>query len=102
MQTEIPNKRKKEKLLRKVTVKIGLKQEDEEDRITVNELLDSGVIGLVISLEFMKKIKFKKKLDRPIYIRNIFNHEGPIEHTVEVELFYREHKERMEIDVIGG
>jgi len=40
MQTEISNKRKKEKLLREVTVKIGLKQEDEEDRITMNELLD--------------------------------------------------------------
>ena len=38
-------------------------------------------------------------------MRNVdgtFNHEELIEHTVEIELFYRGHKERMEIDVIGG
>ncbi len=107
MQTEIPNKRKKEKLLRKVTVKIGLKQEDEEDRITVNELLDSGVIGLVMSLEFVRKYKFKKKLKKPIYVRNVngvFNHERPIEHIVEVKLllFYKGHKEQTEINIIKG
>jgi len=44
-------------------------------------------------------------LDRLIYVRNIdstFNHEGSIEHTIEVELFYKGHKERMEIDVRRG
>ena len=54
-----------------------------------------------MSLEFVRK----KKLKRLIYVRNvnnIFNHEGLIEYTVEVELFYKEHKERTEIDIIGG
>jgi len=38
----------------------------------VEALLDSGVTGLVMSSEFPRKNKFrKKKLDRPIYIRNI-------------------------------
>ena len=54
----------------------------------------------------MKRNKFrKKKLDRLIYVRNVdstFNHEQPIEHTVEVELFFKGHKERTEIYVIGG
>ena len=53
----------------------------------------------------MKKNKFKKKLERLIYIRNvdsIFNYERPIEYTVKVELFYRGHKKRTEIDVIEG
>ena len=67
-------------------------------------LFNSGVIRLVISSEFVRKNKFKKKkLERPIYIRNInsiFNHEELIKHTVEVELFYREDKERIEINVI--
>jgi len=71
----------------------------------VEALLDSSATVLVMSSEFTRKNKFKKKkLDRPIYMRNvdsIFNHEEPIEHTVEVELFYRGHKERMEINVIG-
>ena len=91
--------------MRKVIVKIVLKQEDDKEGIIVEVLLDSGTTELVISLEFAKKNKFKKKLRRPIYIRNvngIFNHEEPAEHTVEVELFHRGHKKRTEINVIGG
>ena len=91
--------------MREVTVKIGLKQKDNEDGITVKALFDSGVTELMISSEFAKMNKFKKKLERLIYMRNvngIFNHKRPNEHTVEVELFYRGHKERLEIDVIGG
>ena len=85
MQVRIPNKRKKEKLLREVIVKIGLKQEDEEeDRITVKVLLNSRATGLIMSLEFARKHKFKKKkLNRPIYVRNMnntFNYKEPIEH----------------------
>ena len=67
-------------------------------------LIDSGVTGLIINSEFARKNKFrKKKLNRPIYVRNVdntFNYEGPIEYTVEVELFYRGHKKRTKIDVI--
>jgi len=104
-QVEI-RKIEKGKVLRKVMVKIGLKQEDKKEEIVVKALLDSRATGLVMSLEFSRKNKFKKKkLEKLIYIRNVdntFNHEGPIEHTVEVELFYKGHKERMEIDVIRG
>ena len=92
MQGEIFNKRskKKKKLLREATVKIGLKQEDNKDGITLKVSLDSRAISLVISLEFARKNKFKKKLDKLIYIRNMnstFNYEGLIEHTVEVKFF---------------
>jgi len=31
-----------------------------------------------------------------------FNKEGLIEYTVEVNIYYQEHRERIEIDVIGG
>ena len=37
-------------------------------------------------------------------MRNVdgtFNKEEPIEHTVEVNIYYQEYQERMEIDVIG-
>jgi len=100
MNTDISNKEKekKKKLLREVIVKIGLKQKDKEEEITVEALLDGGAIGLVIISELARKNKFKKKkLERPIYIRNIdgiFNHEGLIEYIVKVELFYRRYKER--------
>ena len=50
-----------EKVLREVTVKIGLRQEDNEKGIVVEVLLSSGVIGLVMSSEFARKNKFKKK-----------------------------------------
>ena len=42
-------------------------------------------------------------MERPIYIRNIdetFNKEGLIENMVEVNIYYQEYRERMEIDVI--
>jgi len=45
-----------------------------------------------------------KKIERPIYVRNIddiFNKEEPIKHTIEVNIFYKGHRERTEIDVIG-
>ena len=68
-------------------------------------LLDSGVTGLVMSSEFARKQCFKlKKLERPIQVRNVdgsFNKEGPIENTVEVNIYYKGHVEKTEIDVIG-
>ena len=68
-------------LLKEVTVKIRLERIDKQEGITVEALLDSGVIGLVMSSEFAKKQEFKlKKLDRPMYIKNVngsFNKEGP-------------------------
>ena len=41
-------------------MKIGLKQKNKEDGITVEELLDSRATGLMMSLKFVKKHKFKK------------------------------------------
>jgi len=55
-----------ERMLREVTVKIGLERIDIQKGIIVETLLDSGTTGLVISLEFTKKQDFKlKKLERP-------------------------------------
>jgi len=92
--------------LREVTVKIGLERIDTQEGITVEALLDSRATGLVMSLEFAKKQGFKlKKLERLMNVRNVdgsLNKEGPIENTVEVNIYYREHRERTEIDIIGG
>ena len=67
-------------------------------------MLDSKTTDLVISLEFTKKQEFKlKKIERPIYRRNvnsIFNKKRLIEYTVEVNIFYKGHKEKTEIDII--
>jgi len=96
----------REKTLREVMVKIGLERIDIQEGITVEALLDSGVTGLVMSSEFAKKQGFKlKKLERLMNVRNVnrsLNKEGPIENTVEVNIYYQGHRERTEIDVIGG
>ena len=87
-------------------MKIGLKRIDTQEGIIVEALLDSGVTRLVMSSEFAKKQGFNmKRLERPINVRNVdgsFNKEGLIENTVEVNIYYQGHRERTEIDVIGG
>ena len=87
-------------------MKIGLERIDMQEGITVEALLDSRATRLVMSSEFARKQGFKlKKIKRPIYVRNVdgtLNKEGPIENTVKVNIYYQGHRERMEIDVIGG
>ena len=91
-------------LLREVMVKIGLERIDMQEGVMVEALLNSGTMGLVMSLEFAKRQGFKlKKMERPIYVRNVdrtFNKKGPIENTVKVNIYYQRHRERKEIDVI--
>jgi len=93
-------------MLREVTVKIGLERVDTQEGVMVEVLLDSGATVLVMSSEFAKKQRFKlKKLERPMNVRNVdgsLNKEELIEHTVKVNIYYQEHRERTEIDVIGG
>ena len=71
----------------------------------VEALLDSGIMGLVMNSEFTRKQGFKlKKLERPMHIRNMdgsLNKKGPIEYTVEVNIYYQRHRKRTEINVIG-
>ena len=87
-------------------MKIRLEKIDMQKGITVEALLDSGATGLVMSSEFAKKQGFKlKKLERLMNVRNVdglLNKEGPIENMVKVNIYYQGHRERMEIDIIGG
>ena len=57
-----------------------------------------------MSSEFTKRQGFKlKKLERPMNVRNVngsLNKEGLIEHTVEVNIYFKGHRERTEINVI--
>ena len=79
-------------LLRKVMVKIGLERVVIQEEITIEALLDSSTIGLVMSPEFVRKQEFKlKKTERLIYIRNInssFNKERLIDYMVVVNIYY--------------
>ena len=95
-----------ERPLREVTVKIGLEMIDMQEGIMIEALLDSGAIGLVMSSEFARKQEFKlKRLERLMHVRNmdsLLNKKGPIEYIVEVNIYYQGHRERTEINVIGG
>ena len=105
-QTKVERKERKEKLLREVMIKIGLKQEKDEEGIVVEMLLDSKTIRLVISEKFARKHKFRRtKLERPIYVRNvngILNYVGLIVDIIEVEIYSKRYKERTLIDITEG
>ena len=58
MQSKVWSNLDKEELLREVMVKIGLERLDTQEGIMVEALLDSGAIGLVMSLEFARKQEF--------------------------------------------
>jgi len=94
------------KTLREVTVKIGLERIDMQEGIMVEALLDSRAMELVMSSKFSKKQGFKlKMLEKPMQVRNVdglFNKEGPIKHTVEVNIYFKRHREKTEIDIIRG
>jgi len=72
--------------------------------VTVEMLLDSRAIRLVMSLQFARKQRFMlKKIERLIYVRNVdssFNKKRPIEYIVEVDIYYQEYRKRIEIDMI--
>ena len=79
-------------MLRKVMVKIELERIDIQEGVMVEVFLDSRTTGLVMSLEFARKQKFKlKRIERPIYVRNVdgtFNKKGLIEYTVKINIYY--------------
>ena len=93
-------------MLRKVTVKIELERISTQEEVIVEILLDSKTTELVISSEFIRKQRFKlKKIERPIYVRNMdrfFNKEEPIEYMVEVNIYYQKYRKRTEINIIRG
>ena len=59
-------------MLKEVIVKIRLGRINIQKEMTVKALLDSGITGLVMSLELVKKKGLKlKKIERSIYMRNV-------------------------------
>ena len=91
-------------ILREFIVKIGLERIDIQKRVIVETLLNSRVIGLIMSLKFARKQGFKlKKTERLIYVRNVngfFDKERFIEHIAEVNIYCQGYRKRTEIDII--
>jgi len=86
-----------------VWLDIGIKKVDTHKGITVKALLDSGATGMFMDREMAKRHGFKMtKLERPLKVKNVDrteNSRGNIMHQVEVNVFYKNHMERMRMDV---
>ena len=84
-------------------MQIKVEKIDIHEEISVKVLLDSGATGLFMSKKCTEKRGFKLiKLEKPILVRNVDstgNSGGVILHEVEVNVYFKEHVERMRMDV---
>ena len=91
------------KMLRKVWLNIGVEKVDTHEGITVKVLLDSSAIGIFMDKKMVTKHRFRlQRLERPVIIRNIDgtnNSGGAITHQIKVNVYYKNHIERMKIDI---
>jgi len=91
------------KILREVWLDIGIKKVDTHKGIIVKALLDSGATRIFMDRKIAKKHGFKiRKLERLLKVKNvnrIENSRGNITYQVEVNIFYKNHVERMRMDV---
>jgi len=91
------------KMLREVWLNIGVKKLNMHKDITVKVLLDSGTTGMFINKKIVTKHRFKlQNLERPVVVRNIDrtnNSAKAITYQVEVNIYYKNHIERMRMDI---
>jgi len=91
------------KMLREVWLNIEVEKVDTHEGITVKALLDSGVTEIFMDKRMVVKHGFKlQRLERPVAVRNVDrtnNSGGAITHQVEVNVYYKNHIERMRMDV---
>jgi len=82
---------------------VGIKRIDTHKGRTVKALLDSGAMGMFMRRSLVEKEGYRLiKLKQPIQVRNVDgtgNSGGAIMHEIEVNMFYKEHVERVQMDV---
>ena len=90
-------------MLKKVWLNIGIEKIDTHEGITVKALLDSSTTGMFIDRKITARHSFKlQRLERPVVVKNVDgtnNSTGAITHQVEVNVYYKNHVERMKIDI---
>ena len=91
------------KSLREVWMNLGIEKVDTHEGRMVKALLDSRATGLFMSKSLVQKGGYRLiKLDRPLQVRNMDgtrNSGGAIMYEVEVNMFYKEHVERVQMNV---
>jgi len=82
---------------------IGVEKVDMYKGITVKALLDSSITEMFIDKRMAAKHGFKlQKLERSVIVRNVDstnNSKGAITYQVEVNVYYKNHIERIRMDV---
>jgi len=90
-------------MLREVWLNIGVEKIDIHEGVIVKALLDSGTTGMFMDRKMVAKHRFRlQKLNRPVIVRNVDgtnNSAGAITHQVEVNVYYKNHVERMRMDI---
>jgi len=82
---------------------VGIEKIDTYKERTVKVLLDSGATRMFMSKSLAQKRGYRLiKLDRPLQVRNVNgtgNSGSAITHEVEVNMFYKGHIKRVQINV---
>jgi len=90
-------------MLREVWLNVGVEKLDMHEGITIKALLDSSTTEMFMDKRIVARHEFKlQRLERPIMVRNVDgtnNSRGAITHQVEVNVYYKDHVERMRIYV---
>jgi len=90
-------------MLREVWLNIRVEKIDTHKGMMIKALLDSGTIGMFINRQTAARHRFRlQKLERPLMVKNVdgtVNSGGAIMHQVECNVFYKEHVERMRMDI---
>jgi len=91
------------KILREVWLNIRMEKINIHEGVMVKALLNSSTTRMFIDKKTAARHGFKlQKLERPISIRNVDgtnNSRGAITYQVECNVYYKDHIERMRIDV---
>jgi len=84
-------------------MKIGLEKLENYEGVAVKALLNSGMTGLFMNIQFVKRKGFKlEKLKTPLLVRNVdgtVNIGRAITHQVECNMFFKGHIERVRMDI---
>jgi len=90
-------------MLREVWLNIGVEKLNTHEGITIKVLLDSGTTEMFMDKRIAARHGFKlQKLERPIAVRNMDgtnNSRGAITHQIKVNIYYKNHIERIRMDV---
>jgi len=84
-------------------MRVGLEKLENHKGVVVKALLDSRATGLFMNTTFAKEKGFKmKRIKNPLLVKNVdgtVNIGGAIMHQVKCNMFFKEHVERVRIDV---